>query len=154
MSQIVNVGKNIKDLLFDNWDFTDELDRKKIIWSGNAIPPKLRAKDNMIIEVSMTDGVGNPQSLFHTQLLDLYGIHYWKKLTDPQSLEQLEKENTNRALVINQIMKLIHDNQTAITGIKIGTFARSRTADEFDSAPFWLHTVIFVRAELYHTKTP
>lgn len=154
MSQVVNVSKNIKDLLFDNWSLKDELDRKKFIWVGNAIPQSLRQKHVKIIEVSDTEGTANPQSPFHTQILDLYKIDLWWKLTDPQSIEKFEGFNTDRKLIVNEIMKIIDDNKTAITGLKIGNFARFRTADELDKAPFWLHNSIFVKGEWYHTKTP
>ncbi len=153
MAQVINFAKNIKDLLYDNWSLTDELDRKKFYWSGSMIPPKIRAEKPLTIEVTNPTGDGFPQSSFHTKIHDLFKIDLWMKLIDPTALAYFEKRDTDRALVKNEIMKIIHDNQNAITGLKIGVFGRFLTQDEMEKAPFWFHNTVYVRGEWFHKKS-
>jgi len=153
--QAVNLALNIKDILRNNWTLKDQLEKTKITWFSYLPTRKEIRELPLSIAVTFESGTGNPTSLAVSQMADVIKIDFYL------SMRNLEGEKTrligesNRMLVKNEILKLIHDNQVTVTGIKFNKYIRSARSDEVDSddTQWFLHEILFVSANWYHTET-
>lgn len=150
--QAINFADKIKITIFNNWDLKDELLRTKIFWASYKVKPNIIEDQPYAITIEEISGLGTPQSLKHTKFDTLFKIDFWVKIKPDESDENRIKAENTRALMKDKIMKIIHDNQTAITGIKIATFGRMQTLDEVEESPTHLHNTIFISGQWWHIK--
>lgn len=153
--QIVNFAENIKEIIFENWTLKGRNDRLKFFWAGYKIQRIVFKNKKRLIEVTQESGTGDPKSPARTKLDFLFKLDIWMKLTDStvKDAARVEQEN-DRALIKDEILKIIHNNQTTITGLKIATLTKFLDPDELDKpGEYWLHSSIFLTGQLFHAKT-
>lgn len=151
--QVTNFPEAIKTLLYDNWTLKDELVKTKISWASYKVKPNLLTNNPITITVEEVSGVGAAQSPKFTKIDTLFKIDLYMKFK-PEEKDEIRIQNENtRALMKDMIMKIIHDNQTGIIGIKIATFGRFLNADEVEQGPTILHSTIFIVGQWWHSKS-
>jgi hypothetical protein len=154
MAQVQNVPQTIADTLFNKWGLDDpaELKKDKIDFAAFSYHPDQRFKQgkDIVIEIDNPSGTADPRTLSLTMIQDLFKLDVWIKLKDSSREARIRAEN-NRALIKDQILKIIHDNQTSIIGIDIGTFGRFLKQDELENNI--LHNTIFVVGEWRHKQS-
>lgn len=154
--QAVDTALSVKNMLFDNWNLTDKLDKLEIKWYS-YIPTSIEIRENKIsLSIVFTEGSGKSTSQAISQIKDVLKIDLFIALRNLEGNEKRATGESNRMIIKDKIMQLIHDNQTAISGVKFGQYARSARSDEVDSSDekWYLHETIYIQAEWYHTKTP
>lgn len=152
--QLTNVAQKIAETtLYDNWDLEDGIGKKDIIFRSYQVQPNSHFKEgnNLLIEVYPVSGNAIPKSIAITNMLDLYKIDFWYKVALADN-EGRTRAEVHRFKVLDKIMRLIHNNQTNITGIKIATLTRWMQSDELAGSPIVLHNSIFITAFWFHTK--
>lgn len=151
MAQVQNVSQTIADMLFTKWGLDDpaELKKDKIDFTAFSYHPDQRFKQGkeIVIEIDNPSGTADPRTPSLTMIQDLFKLDVWIKLKDSSREARIRAEN-NRALIKDQILKIIHDNQTSISGIDIGTFGRFLKQDELENNI--LHNTVFVVGEWRH----
>lgn len=154
VQQVKNVQNSIKELLKTNWTLADAMDKEKIQWASNILKNTERQQFVYSIEVTRTTGVNTPQSQKITKMYPLFKIDLWINLRDPTGDDDRQVLENNRMVIIDEIYRIIHDNQISVTGLNIATFGKEMTADDLETQGFnVLHTTLFIEGEYYHTKT-
>ena len=153
--QAFNLALNIKDLLYDNWTLEDQLEKTKFTWfSYEPTRNEIREKP-FVIGVTFQSGQGDPTCKAVSQMKDLIKIDIYVALRNLEGEKTRITAENNRMLVKDMILGIIHDNQTAITGLKFGKYIRSARTDEVESTneQWYLHEVMFLQGEWYHTSS-
>lgn len=153
--QAVDLALSVNTLLQNNWSLGDELDKKKFEWfSFEPTRTEIREKP-LVIAVTFESGTGEPTSLAVSQMKDLLKIDVFLSLRNLEGNKQREKREELRMIVKNEILAIIHDNQTETTGIKFSKYVRSVRSDEVESADdqWYLHEILFIQAGWYHTES-
>ena len=153
--QVVNFAENLKNLLKDNWSLKDQLDKNQINWYSYLVDRKTINKYPIVI-MAVEDSATLPRkrSLKIAPVNTLLKLDVFIQIShNPNDKERMQWED-NRTTIKNEIMKLIHDNQTGIAGLKFSQFSRFLRADEVDLPGKWfLHESIFILGEWYHTSS-
>ncbi|GEM_PF-5872956 len=154
--QITNFAEAIKELLYENWTLKDRNDKLRFFWAGYKIDKNLFKNKKRFIEVTTVSSAPETKTLGLTKLDNLFKIDLWIKVQEGDAKNhdaRVQLEN-DRALCKDQILKLIHDNQTAITGMEIGTFGNMLDPDDMETmGDKWLHSVMHVIGQIHHRKS-
>lgn len=145
--------KIIDEVLYGKWDLEENLDRENIDLVNFQLSPdnKFNSGKNITIEVYHVSGDMVPQSPARTRVRDLFKIDSWIRVSD-SSRENRAKLEADRAKILDKITRLIHNNQTAIPGLKIATLTRWQRLDELTGIPLILHNSTFITGEWFHSK--
>lgn len=153
--QAVDIALNIKDLLYENWALEDHLEKTKFKWFSYE-PTRVEVREQpMSISVVYQSGTGEPKSLSVSQMADVIKIDVYMSIKNGENEKVRLQKEANRMLIKNEILKLIHDNQTSITGVKFGKYTRSTRNDETENGDkqWYLHEILFIQAGWYHTES-
>ena len=153
--QATDLQVAIKDILFDNWALEDKLEKNKITWFSYKPTTKQFREEKITIAVSFESGTGNPTSKAVSQMQDTHKIDVYMPLPSLEGDTERVQAEANRMTIKDQILKIIHDNQTGISGVKFGKYTRSARNDEVESSEdsWFLHEILFIQAEWYHTES-
>lgn len=151
--QAFNLASNIKDLLLDNWTLEDQLEKTKFTWFAYEPTRKEIREKPLVVGVTFQSGTGEPTCRAVSQMKDLIKIDVYMSLRNLEGEKTRETAEANRMIVKDMILKIIHDNQTSISGLRFGKYTRSARIDEVESdvEQWYLHEIIFIQAEWYHT---
>ena len=156
VQQVRNIPQIIAELLAlpANWDIADpkEIKKDKIDFNGfvSAEGNRFENGKDIVIEISNPAGTADPRTLSLTNIDDLFKLDIWIKYDDSSREGRIRLHN-NRALIKDKILEIIHDNQTAITGLEITTFGRFQELDEPENNI--LHSIIFVVGQWHHRQS-
>jgi len=153
--QAVDLALNIKDLLYDNWELEDQLENTKFKWFSYE-PTRIEVREQpMSISIVYQSGTGTPVSKAVSQMADVLKIDIYMAIKNGENEKVRLKSEANRMLVKDQILKIIHDNQTGITGVKFGKYVRGTRNDETENGDkqWFLHEILFIQASWYHTES-
>lgn len=154
--QVRNTTQILADLLAlpANWDITDpkEIKKDKIDFNGfvSAEGNRFENGNKIVIEISNPAGTADPRTIALTNIDDLFKLDVWIKYDDASREARIRMHN-NRALIKDKILEIIHDNQTAITGLEIATFGKFQELDEPENNI--LHSIIFVVGQWHHRQS-
>jgi hypothetical protein len=153
--QSVDLALNIRDLLYDNWELEDHLEKTKFKWFSYE-PTRIEVRElPMSISIVYQSGTGTPISKAVSQMADVLKIDIWMAIKNGENEKVRIISEANRMLVKDQIFKIIHDNQTGITGVKFGKYIRGIRNDETENGDkqWFLHEILFIQASWYHTES-
>lgn len=155
VQQAVNLALNIQDHLKDNWSLKDELAKDKFTWWSFEPTRKEVRETSMAIVVAYQSGTGEPKSLAVSQMSDVVKIDIWQSIRNGEGEDERLKSEELRMIIKNEILKIIHDDQIAIPGIKFGNYSRSARSDETEDGDkqWYLHEILFIQASWYHTES-
>lgn len=152
--QSKNVEQIIADLLFKKWSISDpaEIKKDKIDFAAFSYHPdgRFQSGKNIVVEIDNPAGTATPRTLSLTMIDDIFKLDIWIKMTSASREDRIRYEN-NRALIKDEIMQIIHDNQTAVEGLEIATFGRFTKQDELENNI--LHNTIYVTGQWHHKTT-
>ena len=153
--QALDLASSIKTILFDEWALKNDLSRNNIKWYGYTPTPAQIRNETLSISVTFLEGSAEQNSKAIVNMRDTHKIDFYIFLKNLEGQEEREKGELKRMLVKDQIISIIHDNQTAITGMKFGKYTRSARSDEVDSKDqgWFLHEIIYLSASWYHTES-
>lgn len=153
--QAIDLSASIKTLLFDEWALENDLDRNKIKWYGYTPTGAQIRNETVSISVSFLEGSAEQNSKAIINIKDTHKIDVYLFIKNLEGEEERETAELKRMLVKDQILKITHDNQTAITGMKFGKYTRSARSDEIESNDqgWFLHEIVYISASWYHTES-
>jgi len=157
-NELVNIAKNVRDVIFDNWNLEGRLEKEKIDFLSFDIKDKLIFNKPITITITNPSGTnprdGNKNSQKIRYMEDLIKIDIWLKLEAELGEKERLVFEKMRTDMKSKIFDIIHDKQKNITGIKFGNFSRWQNLDELNEpGRLFLHTIIWIEAEWYHTST-
>jgi len=155
VQQAVNLALNIKNLLYDNWTLEDQLEAESINWySFEPTRNEIRNKPLSIV-VTFQSGIGTTTSKAVEQMQDQHKIDVYMALRNLEGDDPRLQAEANRMKIKDEILRIIHDNQVATSGIKFNKYTRSARNDETESTDeaWYLHEILFIQAEWYHTES-
>lgn len=152
VQQVFNSKQVIADLLFKNWNLKnpDAIKKENISFNGFSSHPDTRFQDGnkIVIEIDNPVGTGEARTLANTKILDYPRLDIWIKMEDTSRESRIRYENY-RALIKDEIMRIIDINKKAIQGFKLSTFSRFiEGIDELEN--LILRSAIILKAEWYH----
>ena len=153
--QAVNLVKNTLDLLQDNWTLEDQLSKKEITWFPFEPTRKEIREKPLVITGVFLSGTGDPSSKAVYQMTDVLRLDVYISMRNLEGEDTREKSEDNRMLLKDEIIRIIHDNQTAISGVKFGRYQRSARQDEVDSSDeqWYLHEILYIQAEWFQVES-
>lgn len=156
VQQAVNLALNIQDNLKNNWTLKDELATDKFEWHSYEPTRHDITNKKMSIVVVYQSGTGEPKSLAVAQMKDVLKIDIWIALKNESGQKQRLKVEELRMIVKDEILRIIHDDQLTIPGIKFSNYSRSARSDEVEEGvdkEWYLHEILFIQAGWYHTES-
>lgn len=153
MSQVTDLALTIQQFLYNNWSLEDLLENNKITWFSYE-PTRIEIREKpLVISVTYQSGTGDPTCKAISQMKDQIKIDIYLWLRNLEGDTTRIQGEANRVTLKNEILKLIHDNQTAISGVKFGKYVRSARSDEVEGEQWYLHEIIYIQTEWYHTSS-
>lgn len=147
----------IADLLREKWNLTEDLKSNLIHFEGGPIQREkmwqTHNKSNIIIVSNPSAVAKAARSLQTAPIIEQFNIDLFIKVKNT-ILKAFREAELKRARAKKEIMDIIHDNQTGISGLKITRFGNFLQADEVTNAnPITLHNTLIIRGLWFHQKS-